>query len=103
VQLPPRLVTNDLRLLLETAVHGIGIALLPEPIVAAAIRTGLLTQVLPDWAAATRRIYLLYPSPLGMLPSVRSLIDYLLVYLPALIIVPVGTESTPVGCTARTG
>lgn len=83
VQISPRLVANDLRLLLEAAIHGIGIALLPEPIVATAIRTGLLTQVLPDWTTATHRIYLLYPSPRGMLPSVRSLIDYLLVHLPA--------------------
>nr|WP_242522974.1 LysR substrate-binding domain-containing protein [Thiocystis minor] len=83
VQIAPRLVANDLRLLLEAAIHGIGIALLPEPIVAAAIRTGLLAQVLPDWTATTHRIYLLYPSPRGMLPSVRSLIDYLLVHLPA--------------------
>lgn len=83
VQMSPRLVTNDLRLLLESAIHGIGIALLPEPIVATAIRAGLLRQVLPDWAATTHRIYLLYPSPRGMLPSVRSLIDYLLVHLPA--------------------
>lgn len=83
VQISPRLVANDLRLLLEAAIHGIGIALLPEPIVATAIRTGLLTQVLPDWTTATHHIYLLYPSPRGMLPSVRSLIDYLLVHLPA--------------------
>ena len=83
VQLAPRLVANDLRLLLEAATHGIGIALLPEPVVAGAIRTGLLVQVLPDWTAATHCIYLLYPSPRGMLPSVRSLIDYLLVHLPA--------------------
>ncbi len=83
VQVSPRLVANDLRLLLEAAIHGIGIALLPEPIVATAIRTGLLTQVLPDWTATTHRIYLLYPSPRGMLPSVRSLIDYLLAHLPA--------------------
>lgn len=83
VQLSPRLVADDLRLLLESAIHGIGIALLPEPIVTAAIRAGLLTQVLPDWTATTHRIYLLYPSPRGMLPSVRSLIDYLLAHLPA--------------------
>nr|WP_207280621.1 LysR substrate-binding domain-containing protein [Thiocystis violacea] len=83
VPVSPRLVANDLRLLLEAAIHGIGIALLPEPIVASDIRTGRLTQVLPDWTATTHRIYLLYPSPRGMLPSVRSLIDYLLVHLPA--------------------
>ena len=83
VQIAPRLVANDMRLLLEAAIHGVGIALLPEPIVAAAISTGLLAQVLPDWTTTTHRIYLLYPSPRGMLPSVRSLIDYLLVHLPA--------------------
>lgn len=83
VKFPPRLVADDLRLLFEAAIHGIGIALLPEPIVAAAIKTRLLTQVLPDWTATTHRIYLLYPSPRGMLPSVRSLIDYLLAHLPA--------------------
>ena len=83
VPLAPRLVANDMRLLLEAAIHGVGIALLPEPIVAAAIRSGRLAQVLPDWTATTHRLYLLYPSPRGMLPSVRSLIDYLLVHLPA--------------------
>ena len=79
----PRSVANDLRLLLEAAIHGIGIALLPEPIMVGALKTGLLTQVLPNWTTTTHHIYLLYPSPRGMLPSVRSLIDYLLVHLPA--------------------
>jgi DNA-binding transcriptional LysR family regulator len=39
--------------------------------------------VLPDWTTTTHRIYLLYPSPRGRLPSVRSLIDYLVVHMPA--------------------
>ncbi len=82
LRLAPRVVANDLRLLLEACRQGIGIALLPEPIVAAMIEAGMLLRVLPDWAAATKPIYLLYPTPRGMLPSVRSLIDYLLVHLP---------------------
>ncbi|MBK1693374.1 hypothetical protein CKO09_01280 [Chromatium weissei] len=82
VQVSPRLVTNDLRLLLKAAIHGVGIALLPEQIVANALKTDLLTQVLPNWTTTTHHIYLLYPSPRGMLPSVRSLIDYLLIHLP---------------------
>jgi DNA-binding transcriptional LysR family regulator len=57
--------------------------MLLEPIVAAAIHTGQLAQVLPDWTTTTHRIYLLYPCPRGILPSVRSLIDYLLAHLPA--------------------
>ncbi len=83
VQHAPRLLSNDLRLQLEAASHGIGIALLPEPIVAASIRSGVLVHVLPEWAAATHIIHLLYPTPRGMLPSVRSLIDYLMIHLPA--------------------
>lgn len=81
----PVLTTNDLRLQLEAAIRGIGVALLPEPIAAAAIRKGQLEQVLPDWSASQHRINLIYPSPRGMLPSVRSLIDYLLKYLPSCI------------------
>jgi DNA-binding transcriptional LysR family regulator len=78
----PRLQTNDLRLQLEAAIGGGGIALMPEPIVAAAIREGLLERVLPAWSAPSNRLCLAYPAPRGMLPSVRSLIDYLVEYLP---------------------
>jgi DNA-binding transcriptional LysR family regulator len=83
VQHTPKLVSNDLRLQLESATHGIGIALLPEPIVAASIKSGLLVHVLPEWTATTHIIHLLYPGPRGMLPSVRSVIDYLMIHLPA--------------------
>lgn len=79
----PRLSTDDLRLQLEAAIHGIGIALLPEPIVSASVGSGVLEVVLPQWSAATHIIHLLYPQPRGMLPSVRSLIEYLTVHLPA--------------------
>lgn len=79
----PVLASNDMRFQIEAATHGIGIALLPEPIVAAAVRSGLLELVLPEWAAAEHIMHLLYPSPRGMLPSVRSLIDYLMIHLPA--------------------
>lgn len=79
----PRLSSDDLRMQLEAAIHGLGIALLPEPIVSASIRNGILEVVLPQWSAASHVIHLLYPPPRGMLPSVRSLIEYLTVHLPA--------------------
>lgn len=56
--------------------HGIGIALLPEPIVSAALRGKMLEHVLPHWSASEHLIHLVYPQPRGMLSSVRSLIDY---------------------------
>jgi len=78
----PRLISNDLRLHLVSAINGIGIALLPEQIAAESIRTGQLIHIFKQWAATQHITHLLYPFPRGMLPSVRSLIDYLMLHLP---------------------
>jgi DNA-binding transcriptional LysR family regulator len=83
IQLKPRLVTSDLRTRLQAAIHGIGIALLPEQVVSAPLNEGLIERVLPEWSGARNILYLVYPTPRGMLPSVRSLIDHLLIHVPA--------------------
>jgi DNA-binding transcriptional LysR family regulator len=83
VELKPRLVTSDLRVRLQAAIHGIGIALLPEQVVAVPLKAGLVERVLPEWSGAKNILHLVYPTPRGMLPSVRSLIDYLLIHVPA--------------------
>jgi DNA-binding transcriptional LysR family regulator len=82
IELKPRLVTSDLRVRLQAAVRGIGIALLPEQVVAAPLKEGLVERVLPEWSGAKNILHLVYPTPRGMLPSVRSLIDYLLIQVP---------------------
>ena len=83
IELKPRLVSSDLRARLQAAIRGIGIALLPEQVVAAPLREGLVDRVLPEWSGAKNILHLVYPTPRGMLPSVRSLIDHLLVHVPA--------------------
>jgi len=83
IQLKPRLVTSDLRTRLQAAIHGIGIALLPEQVVFAPLKGGLIERALPEWSGARNILHLVYPTPRGMLPSVRSLIDYLLIHVPA--------------------
>jgi len=83
IQLKPRLVTSDLRTRLQAAIHGIGIALLPEQVVSAPLNEGLIERVLPEWSGARNILYLVYPTPRVMLPSVRSLIDHLLIHVPA--------------------
>ncbi|MBV8467459.1 MAG: LysR family transcriptional regulator [Burkholderiales bacterium] len=85
VSTTPRLVSNDLRVQLEASIHGIGVALVPEPIVATAIETAQLVHVLPEWSALGHIIHFVYPRPRGMLPSVRSLIDYLCAHIPTII------------------
>jgi DNA-binding transcriptional LysR family regulator len=83
IQLKPRLATSDLRVRLQAAIHGIGIVLLPEQVVAAPLREGLIERVLSEWSGAKNILHLVYPTPRGMLPSVRSLIDYLMIHVPA--------------------
>jgi DNA-binding transcriptional LysR family regulator len=83
IELKPRLVTSDLRVRLQAAIRGIGIALLPEQVVATPLKEGLVERVLSEWSGAKNILHLVYPTPRGMLPSVRSLIDYLLVQVPA--------------------
>jgi DNA-binding transcriptional LysR family regulator len=74
---------RNLRTRLQAAIHGIGIALLPEQVISAPLKEGLVERVLPDWGGAKNILHLVYPTPRGMLPSVRSLIDYLLIHVPA--------------------
>jgi len=82
VHLNAKLVTSDMRVQFAAAVEGIGVALLPEPIVSSALTEGTLERLLPEWSGAPNHIHLVYRSPRGILPSVRSLIDYLSAHLP---------------------
>lgn len=63
----PRLSSNDLRLQVKSAIHGIAVALHPEPIVSASIQAGVLEMVLPGWTAPSHKIQIVYPPPRGML------------------------------------
>jgi len=83
IELEPRLVSSDLRVRLQGAMDGIGIALLPEQVISAPLKGRLVERVLPEWSGARNILHLVYPTPRGMLPSVRSLIDYLLIHVPA--------------------
>ncbi|EGD58712.1 LysR family transcriptional regulator [Novosphingobium nitrogenifigens DSM 19370] len=85
----PRLVTNDQNVQFEAAASGAGIALLPESVVASALDDGTLVHVLPEWSTPEYSLHLVYPLPRGILPSVRSFIDFLASHLW-----PIGRRST---------
>ncbi len=73
----PRLVTDDMIALRAAAVRGVGITQLPSMIVSAELKAGALIQVLPDWSPKGGIVHAVFPSRRGLLPSVRTLIDYL--------------------------
>ncbi|MBV7554633.1 LysR family transcriptional regulator [Pseudomonas sp. PDM28] len=73
----PRMVTDDLLALRHAAVAGIGIVHLPSVVVRDEIAAGQLVELVPGWAPKSGVIHAIFPSRRGLLPSVRTLIDFL--------------------------
>ncbi|MCX5507491.1 LysR substrate-binding domain-containing protein [Pseudomonas sp. BJa3] len=73
----PRVVSDDLAVLREAALAGVGAVLLPEEAVRADLADGRLVHVLDDWAPREGEVVALFPSRRGLMPAVRKLIDYL--------------------------
>lgn len=73
----PRLVTHDMAQLLHAAIEGVGVVQLPDIVADSAIASGALVNLLPDWTPAVGTVQAIFPSRRGLLPSVRSLIDFL--------------------------
>jgi DNA-binding transcriptional LysR family regulator len=83
VEVNARLICGDFAVLLEAARRGIGVTLLPEFVCAPAVTRGELEVLLPEWSAPEGTMHFIYPSRRGMLPGVRSLVDFLAERLPA--------------------
>lgn len=73
----PRLVTDDMAVLREAALEGVGIVQLPTMMIWNDVRSGHLVQVLPRWTPKSWIIYAVFPSRRGVLPSLRALVDFL--------------------------
>lgn len=73
----PRYVTGDMVALRTAAQAGVGVVQLPEMMVARELAAGSLVRLLPQWAPRTEILHAVFPSRRGLLPSVRSLVDYL--------------------------
>jgi DNA-binding transcriptional LysR family regulator len=73
----PRLVTDDLMVLRQSAEAGLGVVHIPWVVARDALAAGSLVEVTPDWAPRTGIVHAVFPSRRGLLPSVRTLIDFL--------------------------
>jgi DNA-binding transcriptional LysR family regulator len=69
--------SNDIRLLCEAAVRGLGIALLPRMMVDAPIDRGALVQVLPAVIGADSRVAVVYAEREFVPAPVRAFVDTL--------------------------
>lgn len=80
----PRFVTGDMVALLRAAVAGAGIVQLPTMMIREQVAQGTLVHVLDDWRPRPEIIHVVFPSRRGLLPLVRTLIDYLVQRFQAL-------------------
>jgi DNA-binding transcriptional LysR family regulator len=85
VDVKGRYIANHAGARLEAALQDFGIASVPEFAAEAALRSGELVQVLPDWRLDARAyvgsVWLLYPPNRFLPPKVRVLIDYLVEHI----------------------
>jgi DNA-binding transcriptional LysR family regulator len=80
VQVDGSFVTNDISLLTEAAVRGLGIALLPIFLVGPLIERGVLVQVLKDVVRADTRVSAVYHEKEFIAPQVRAFVDALVAW-----------------------
>ena len=82
VPIAPRFQSNNMVTLKEAACANLGVVALPGYICRAELQAGSLVQLLPEWIAADARISALMPYRTGLLPAVRSLVDFLAAEIP---------------------
>ncbi|NEX94308.1 LysR family transcriptional regulator [Caulobacter sp. 17J65-9] len=71
------LVLNDLELILEAALAGLGLAILPDDLVEPYVREGRLTVVLEDWCPPFPGYHLYYPSRRQLAPAMALVVEAL--------------------------
>jgi DNA-binding transcriptional LysR family regulator len=69
-------IANDMPTILGAAVAGLGLAQVPEPIAAGAVKAGKLVQVLEPFAPTAPGVFLYYPGHRQMMPKLRAFIDH---------------------------
>jgi DNA-binding transcriptional LysR family regulator len=70
-------VLNDMHLLIEAALHGAGLAIVMEDMVAPFIADGRLVQVLEDWSPPFSGYHLYYPNRRHPSPAFSALLEEL--------------------------
>jgi len=77
VRISARLSANDMELMRDAALAGIGIALLPEPFCAEDFRKGRLKRELAEWCTPETPVQAVYPTARHLSPKVAAFVDLL--------------------------
>src|SRR5271167_2221533 len=69
-------IANDIPTMLGAAVEGLGLAQLPSPIAAGAVKAEKLVRVLEPFAPMAPGLFLYYPGNRQMTPKLRAFVDH---------------------------
>ncbi|MBN9409376.1 MAG: LysR family transcriptional regulator [Burkholderiales bacterium] len=73
----PRLVADDLLTVQTAVIAGTGAGVLPDYLCREALESGLLVPLLPDWRSPEGMVHAVFPSRRGLVPAIRSFLDFL--------------------------
>lgn len=73
----PRLACGDFVAVREAAIAGLGVTLLPDHACTAALRSGKLVRVFPEWHGQEGIVHLVFTTRTGLPPQVRAWIEHL--------------------------
>ncbi|MGN8020661.1 LysR family transcriptional regulator [Phyllobacterium sp. 22229] len=77
LHLPPALVCNNMEALYGATVRGLGIAYMPDFLVADAVKAGDLHTLLDDCLVQTGQFWVLWPSNRHLSPKLRVFVDFI--------------------------
>ena len=69
-------IANDFPTMLGAAIAGVGLAQVPEPIAAEALKAGKLVHLLAPFAPTTSGMFLYYPGHRQVMPKLRAFVDH---------------------------
>lgn len=76
VNFQPVLESNEWLILKQAALSHLGITMMPQEICRNEIDSGLLVPILSEWSLPKASLYIIYPSRRGLVPAIRSFIDF---------------------------
>jgi DNA-binding transcriptional LysR family regulator len=69
-------IASDIPTIMDAAIEGLGLAQVPAPIAADAVKTGKLVRVLEPFAPMMPGVFLYYPGHRQIMPKLRAFIDH---------------------------
>lgn len=81
VEFMPKLICNDMILLREATLSGLGVANLPAFLCKHDLAEGRLIEALPGWRTSDLSFFAMFADPKGVPVRVRTLIDFLVEHL----------------------